>query len=133
MESEILAVWKKQLEAMDAADCTALQACFAPNMTLTHMTGYRQPLNEWLAGIRRREFVYHQVHERSVEITRLDATQAHLVGHITTGVTDDGSGQAWPLRIEQEYRHDGIEWRCSDSRVTLDLQLSGQGPHALTY
>lgn len=117
--AEILDVWTTQLEAMDNGDTEALRACCTNDMTLTHLTGYRQPLTEWLAGIRGRQFVYHRLVERSVEITDVKDMQAKLVGHITTGITDDGSGHAWQLRMEQGYVRRGDEWLCSASRVSL--------------
>ena len=118
--AEILAVWRAQLKAMDAGDAEALRACCTPDMTLTHMTGYRQPLPEWLAGIRRRDFVYHRLVERSVEIVDVTENRATLVGHVVTGITDDGTGHAWRLRMQQTYLRHGDEWLCHASRVTLD-------------
>ena len=115
----VLVLWRTQLEAMDAGDVVALRRCFTPDMTLTHMTGYVQPLDEWLAGVDRGTFVYHRLVERSVEITDVSDDCAELVGYVTTGITDDGSGQAWNLRMEQEYRRSGAVWRCLASRVSL--------------
>ena len=117
--AQILAVWEAQLEAMDAGDTEALRACCTPDMTLTHMTGHRQPLAEWLTGIRRGTFVYHRLVERSVEITEVDGERAVLVGHIVTGITDDGSGHAWRLRMDQRYVRRHGEWLCEASRVSL--------------
>lgn len=118
-EKQVLAVWRRQLRAMDEGDAEALGACFAPGAVLTHMTGYRQPLGEWLAGVRSRQFVYHRVEERSVEILRLEDGRATLVGQVVTGITDDGSGQAWPMRIDQDYERRDGSWACTRSRVAL--------------
>lgn len=105
---------------MDASDTDALAACFTSDMTLTHMTGHRQPLSEWLDGIQRRRFVYHRLEEHSVEIVDIDGDRATLVRYITTGITDDGSGQAWRLRMEQDYVRLSNAWLCRASRVSLD-------------
>lgn len=115
----ILDVWRTQLDAMDAGDTDALSSCCTRDMILTHMTGHRQPLPDWLDGIRRRTFVYHRLVERSVQITAVDGDRATLVGHVITGITDDGSGQAWRLRMEQDYRREAGEWLCNASRVSL--------------
>lgn len=105
---------------MDSADTDLLRSCFTPDAVLVHMTAYRQPLDEWMDGINRGEFVYHRLVERSVELTSLTEKTAHVQGYITTGITDDGSGQAWNLRCEQDFvlTLDG-RWLCSESRVTM--------------
>lgn len=114
----VRAHWDAQLQAMDEGDTTALGELFADDATLTHMTGDVQPREEWFAGMRRRDFVYHRVVDEGVAID-VDGDTARLVGRIVTGVTDDGSGHAWPLRVEQDLvRRDG-EWFCTSSRVTL--------------
>lgn len=115
---DVRAHWDAQLRAMDEGNSAALGELFADDATLTHMTGYVQPREEWFAGMRRRDFVYHRVVDEGVAID-VDGDAAHLVGRIVTGVTDDGSGRAWPLRVEQDLvRRDG-EWLCASSRVTL--------------
>lgn len=116
----VLDNWYHQLQAMDAADTDALRACFLPDAHLVHMTGHRQPLDEWMAGIERREFVYHRLSERSEPRVEVQGTGAHLVGRITTGQTDDGSGQAWPLTVDQDLVADARgRWLCRESRVTF--------------
>ena len=87
--AEIEANWAAQLEGMDQADTELLASQFTPDARLVHMTGYSQPLDEWMAGIRRREFVYHRLEEHSHTLT-IGGDTARLVGRITTGITDDG-------------------------------------------
>lgn len=114
----VLANWRAQLAAMDAADTDALAALFTPDATLTHMTGYVQALPDWMAGMAARQFVYHRVIEKAVDVSVTGAA-ARLNGRILTGVTDDGSGQTWRLRVEQDLRRDADgRWRCTASRVT---------------
>lgn len=85
---------------------------------LVHLTGYAQPVDEWMAGIRAGTFVYHGVVPKDVEVD-VDGDAARLVGRITTGVTDDGSGQTWRLRCEQALERHGDEWLCTRSTVTM--------------
>ncbi|MEL4356736.1 MULTISPECIES: nuclear transport factor 2 family protein [unclassified Luteococcus] len=115
---EILDNWKRQLVAMDEADTEALRECFTDDAVLVHMTGYRQPLDEWLDGIRRQEFVYHQVIEKGVDV-HVDGNRAELAGDIITGHRADGCGQAWPLHAVQQFTLVGGDWLCTESRVTL--------------
>lgn len=120
VRDELLELWRVNLEAMDAGDTETLRSCFTPDASLVHMTGYVQPLDEWMAGIRRREFVYHRIAERSVTVTELTPTRATVVGRIVTGITDDGSGQAWPLRVENIVQRIDGEWLFTQSKVTFD-------------
>lgn len=119
-EALVLDCWDAQLEAMDEGDTDALRECFTAHMTLTHMTGYVQPLTQWLRGIDRGDFVYHRIERRSVEVVACDPSSAKLLGRVITGITEDGSGQAWPLRFDQDFVLTDDGWRCSASRVSLD-------------
>lgn len=121
---EVLANWATQLEAMDAADTQALASCFTPDALLVHMTGVRQPLDAWMEGIRRREFVYHQVIEHGVVVEPLGDDRAALSGDMTTGYRADGSGQAWPLHVEQDFVNTPDGWLCRESRVTVGHRAS---------
>lgn len=116
----LVACWDAQLKAMDEGDTAGLRECFTSEMTLTHLTGQVQPLEQCLAGINRGDFVYHRIERRSVEVIASDLTSARLRGRVITGITEDGSGQAWPLRVEQDYVLTELGWRCHASRVTLD-------------
>ncbi|GAB2493574.1 hypothetical protein GCM10027030_28630 [Luteococcus sediminum] len=119
---EILHNWKVQLQAMDGADTDQLRQCFTQDAVLVHMTGYLQPLKEWLAGMRAGEFVYHQVVEHDVQV-EVDGDKASLQGRITTGYRPDGSGQAWPLDVRQDLVAADGEWLVAESRVRLGSGL----------
>lgn len=119
-EELILERWNAQLDAMDAGDTAALRACFTPDAHLVHMTGRVQPLDAWMAGIRAGRFVHHRIERRSVRVESITGGTARLTGHVTTGISDDGSGRAWPLTMTQTYERDGDDWLCSESRVALD-------------
>lgn len=111
--------WKAQLAAMDAADIIALRECFTDDAVLVHMIGYRQPLDEWMRGIESEEFVYHQVIEKGVSISVLPHSEAKVVGDIITGYRADGTGQAWPLHVEQKFVQENGCWLCAESIVNL--------------
>lgn len=118
-KDDVLANWRAQLEAMDQADTAALERLFAPDAVLVHMTGHRQDLSDWLAGMRAQRFVYHQVVDKGIRSIEVDGDRARLVGRVITGVTDDGSGQAWRLEIGQDFVRIGGRWVCTESRVTM--------------
>lgn len=108
-------LWEDFINAMDAGDTASLRGLHTPDATLTHMTGHVATLDEWMAGIDRGDFVYHRIDVREVEFG-----DGRIVGWITTGITDDGSGQAWPLRVEIDVVEVGGVPMVAASRVTLD-------------
>lgn len=114
---DILENWQTQLQAMDESDTETLAGCFTPDAVLVHMTGYTQALDDWMAGMRARTFVYHRVVPKDVDVT-IDGDRAELVGRVLTGVTDDGSGQTWRLRITQDLARIDGDWLCTRSVVT---------------
>ncbi len=115
---EVIEAWQRQLAAMDAGDTAALAECFTDDAHLVHMTGYVQPLEEWMREMRAGKFVYHEVIEQGAEV-KVDGETAVLDGRAITGYRSDGSGQAWPLRMRQSYRLVEGNWLCEESRVTL--------------
>lgn len=94
-ETDLRLLFEAYIDAMDEADVSTLRKLHKPDAVLVHMTGYRSSLDEWLRGIRAGDFVYHriQVHSYSPTLTGFTA-------EVTTGITEDGSGQPWPLRID---------------------------------
>lgn len=111
LTEEMQDLWDRYITAMAEADTDALRSLHHPAAKLIHMTGHVASLDEWLAGIANREFVYHRIVVHSVT-----QTETGLEGYITTGVTDDGSGYPWPLHIVMTIR-DGL---VTESQVFLD-------------
>lgn len=66
-EAAIRGVCDRQLAAMLAPDATTLDRLLADNFTATHIGGYVQPKDEWLAQITSGQMRYHQSEEVACE------------------------------------------------------------------
>ncbi len=115
--AEILDNYRAQLRAMVDCDTEVLGELLTEDFSLTHMTGYFQPKQEWLAQMRAGQFVYHDAQERSVSL-HLDGDTARLVGRFITDATVYGSRATWPLQLTMEYVRTGGGWLASRSEAT---------------
>jgi hypothetical protein len=115
--AEILENYRAQLEAMVDGDTEELGVLLTEDFSLTHMTGYFQPKQEWLAQMRAGQFVYHDAREKDVSV-HLNGDTARLVGGIITDATVYGARAKWPLQLTMDFiRVDG-EWLASRSEAT---------------
>ncbi len=56
---------------MAADDVSTLEKLLAPDFSLTHMTGYVQPREEWLAQVKNGQMHYFSSREESIEVTAI--------------------------------------------------------------
>lgn len=96
-------------DAMLAADTAALRSLTAATFTLRHMTGYVQPLNDWLHEMEMGEFIYYSVEIRRTEITLRDA-HAVLLARTVTDARVYGNRANWQLQLELQYRFEQDHW-----------------------
>jgi hypothetical protein len=87
---EILENYRAQLRARVDGDTQALAGLLTEGFSLTHMTGYYQPKQEWLAQMRAGQFEYHDARERDVSL-EVHGDTAELVGRIITDATVYGA------------------------------------------
>jgi hypothetical protein len=102
---------------MIQSDTAALDELLAAEFTLTHIGGYVQPKNEWLAQLRARQFAYRDVQERTVSVD-VDGDTARLVGQIVTDATVYGTRARWPLRLSMDFQFRHGEWTAARSVAT---------------
>lgn len=98
-------------------DTEILAELLTEDFSLTHMTGYFQPKQEWLAQMRAGQFVYHDAQERSASL-QVDGGTAHLVGRIVTDATVYGARARWPLQLTMDYVLTDGRWLASRSEAT---------------
>lgn len=88
---------------MVLGDTGALEDLLAPDFTLTHMTGFLQPKQEWLAAVDADEMQYHRI--RDVETTFRSGPDGDvLVVRTMTDATIWGSRGDWRLQLELQLR-----------------------------
>ena len=102
---------------MADGDADVLGELLRDDFTLTHMTGYLQPKQEWLAQMRAGRFVYHDAQERDVSLD-VEGDTARLVGRIVTDAAVYGSRANWPLQLTMDYIRAGGRWLASRSKAT---------------
>jgi hypothetical protein len=115
--AEVLANWRAQLEAMVQGDTEALGELLAEGFTLTHMTGYVQPKEEWLAEMREGQFVYHTAQERETSL-QLEGDRGRLVGKILTDATVYGGRTAWRLQLAVDFARTPAGWLAARTEAS---------------
>jgi hypothetical protein len=115
--AEILDNYRAQLRAMVDGDTEVLGELLTEDFSLTHMTGYFQPKQEWLAQMRAGQFVYHDAQERDVSL-HVDGDTARLVGRIATDATVYRARAKWPLQLAMDYTRADGRWLASRSEAT---------------
>lgn len=88
-------LFEAYIDALDSGDTRALRGLHHPDAVLVHMNGHRASLDEWIRGIKAGEFVYYRI-----DVHSFQPTEYGFTAEITSGITKDGSGHPWPLRIE---------------------------------
>lgn len=104
--------------AMQAGDNDRLRGLVGAGFTLTHITGYIQPGNEWLAQMRQGQFVYYQVDVQDLCVT-VDDARAHLVARTLTDARVYGSRHEWRLQLALDYALRGNRWLAKRAVATL--------------
>jgi hypothetical protein len=115
--SEILANYRAQLNAMVEGDTAELGELLHEDFTLTHMTGYVQPKEEWLREMRAGQFVYNTAEEKNVSL-EISGDSAHLIGRIVTDAKVYGMRANWRLQLVIDFSHTNGEWIATRSRAT---------------
>lgn len=104
--------------AMMASDKRALRSMLADSFTLTHITGYLQPAEEWLREIDEGQFIYHgiSVKDRRVRIT---SDSAEVIARTLTDAKVYGSRHVWPLQLTVHFSKKGDGWQADRAFATL--------------
>lgn len=119
-EQEVKKAFSTQLAAMVTGDVDALELMLDKTFFLTHITGYRQPKQEWLGQMRQGQFIYHRMEEISVTV-EMNGARARLVADTQTDSTVSGWRRAggWRLRLAQNYEWRDSRWVAQDCVTSL--------------
>jgi hypothetical protein len=100
VETAVRDSYSQQREAMASGDADALANLLGVDFTLTHMTGYRQSRQEWLADVRRAQMAYHSIEDVEVTVDLADelVEQPVLTARTRTTATIWRSRGTWPLQ-----------------------------------
>lgn len=97
---------------MVAKDTKTLVELIAPDSVLVHMTGYAQPVKEWLAQIDSEEMRYYAWQEDAIKDIHINGDTASLIGQSRVKARICGAGPAtWRLQIKMDFEKiDGV-WK----------------------
>lgn len=99
-EEAVVEIYRAENRAMVERDQATLERILAETMTLTHMTGYVQPRQEWIAQIMDGKMKYYSSTEERVFDVVVEGDQASLVGQNRVKTSVWGGGvSTWPLQM----------------------------------
>lgn len=110
--------YRQQQIAMINGDIATLRSLLASETSATHITGYRQPRDEWFEQIQSGYFDYHTITPQSLEITIHDGNNATLVARNLIDVTIGGARNTWRLESTSSYVKQEGQWLGGDSSST---------------
>jgi hypothetical protein len=103
---------------MVAGDADALDALLADGCTLTQMSGYRQPGEEWLADVRSGGMTYHAVEDVEVSVD-VSGEFPVLTARTRTEATIWGAHGTWPLQLRMQFPQDGSGWLAENTAASV--------------
>lgn len=106
---DVTTAFRAYLQAMLDGDTEALDNLLADGCTLTHITGYVQPKDEWLSQMRAGQFLYHGIEEKRVTV-EFEGDTAHVSGRFITDATVYGTRANWRLQMTMDYAHVDDTW-----------------------
>lgn len=110
-EESLKAKYRQVNQAMVTKDTATLAKLLKPDTVLVHMTGYVQPVSEWLAQIETGEMTYYSWQEEAIKDIKIEGTKASLVGQSRVKARIWGTGPAtWPLQIEMFFEKQNDDW-----------------------
>ncbi|MCF1633519.1 nuclear transport factor 2 family protein [Streptococcus gallolyticus] len=113
MTEEILKQLYRQVnDAMVAKDTKKLAELLEPDTVLIHMTGYVQPVTEWLEQIETGDMIYYSWQEDAIKNIKINGNTASLVGQSRVKARVWGSGPAtWRLQIKMDFEKIDGDWK----------------------
>ena len=113
MIEEILKNRYRQVnDAMVAKDTKTLAELITPDSVLVHMTGYVQPVKEWLAQIENEEMRYYAWQEDAIKAIHITDNTASLVGQSRVKARVWGAGPTtWRLQIKMDFEKIDGDWK----------------------
>lgn len=114
--SNTLQVLNAYHAAMVGARTLYLQRLLAPGFTLVHITGYVQPMREWLELVESGDFNYHQIdlEPHSLEIS-FSGNTATVNGRGIFSATINGINAPWKLSFTMQLVKHNDVWKIANA------------------
>lgn len=113
MTEEILKQLYRQVnDAMVVKDTKKLAELLEPDTVLIHMTGYVQPVTEWLEQIETGDMIYYSWQEDAIKNIKINGNTASLIGQSRVKARIWGAGPSiWRLQIKMEFENVDGKWK----------------------
>ena len=117
-EAQILSVTRKLTQLMIETDTGDLSQILDKNFTLTHITGYVQPMAEWFAEIENESMKYFSAKEVAHSI-KVNGDEAECVQKNLLDARIWGSRNTWRLQQKMQLEKRNSKWIILNSLATL--------------
>lgn len=109
----------------DAAKIRPLDGLLAAGYFLVHITGYKQPKDEWFDVIRTGQFHYHKIDigQDSLSVSVTGVT-AEVTGRGIFNATINGMRNPWRLQLAMTWAKGEQGWKLCSSMLNGDMALS---------
>ena len=118
VKRDLEALYHEMWRYMLAKDIDKLDTMHTDDFVLVHMTGMRQPKEEFLRCIRDRELNYFTEKTEHIFI-EVDGSKATLVGQSKVeAAVFGGSRNTWPLQLSFEVRKENGTWKLAMAKAS---------------
>ncbi|ASK26569.1 nuclear transport factor 2 family protein [Neisseria chenwenguii] len=107
-------VYRRLNQAMVEADTAMLSALLTDDFTLTHITGYVQPKQEWLDDIQHGRMCYFHIEE-----VRVQTLENQVIGRAKTTANIWGAKGTWALQLALDVVEINQAWQVRKAVATL--------------
>lgn len=117
-EEQIRELYRDYWEAMIARDTDALRTMMSDDYALLHMTGVRQPREDFLRGLRKGTFNYYSAEHDSINV-QVSGESAEMIGKSRVLAAVYGGGKHnWRLQGDFTLRKEDGRWKLTSSRAS---------------
>ena len=110
-QEQLKDMYRQVNQAMVDKDIQKLNKLLKPQTVLVHMTGYHQPVSEWLDQIESGEMFYDSWQEEAIKEVVIEGNQASLIGQSRVKARIwGGPPHTWPLQVEMQFEKVDGEW-----------------------
>ncbi len=110
-QEQLKDMYRQVNQAMVDKDIPKLNKLLKPQTVLVHMTGYHQPVSEWLAQIESEEMIYDSWQEEAIKEVVIEGNHASLLGQSRVKARIwGGPPHTWPLQVEMQFEKVDGEW-----------------------
>lgn len=110
-EETLKNLYRQINQAMVDKDMVQLESLLKPDTVLVHMTGYVQPISEWLDQIDSEEMCYYSWQEEAIKDIQIRGNRASLIGQSRVKARIWGAGpHTWSLQMKVNFENIDGTW-----------------------